>query len=354
MTRVACIDIGTVTARLAIADVEGGRVARLGKQSTICNLGEGVDATRMLKQEAMERVFMAAHEYVESARQAGVQGICCTLTSAARDAGNSAELGAALASLGLEPMVIPGEIEGALTFLGVAQDFHDQRILVADNGGGSTELACGSLNGNVLDLGFVKSVDVGCRRLTEKFFAGEGPATADQVAAAHAYAAEFFGPVVEKGGLKAAGCAAGPAGPADGAAAATDAPGTLVVTGGTVTTLVALDLALNPYDPSRVHLARLSRQRVEALEARLASLTVAERAELPGIQAKRAPVILGGATAVLELMRQTGFDELTVSESDLLFGLSLVAAATIEGAPSAVVWKPIMKTLGSTGERAAE
>ncbi len=347
MTRVACIDIGTVTARLAIADVEGGRVARLGKQSTICNLGEGVDATRMLKQEAMERVFMAAHEYVESARQAGVQGICCTLTSAARDAGNSAELGAALVSLGLEPMVIPGEIEGALTFLGVAQDFHDQRILVADNGGGSTELACGSLNGNVLDLGFVKSVDVGCRRLTEKFFAGEGPATADQVAAAHAYAAEFFGPVVEKDGLKAAGCAAGDA-------SATDAPGTLVVTGGTVTTLVALDLALNPYDPSCVHLARLSRQRVEALEARLASLSVAERAELPGIQPKRAPVILGGATAVLELMRQTGFDELTVSESDLLFGLSLVAAATIEGAPSAVVWKPIMKTLGSTGERAAE
>lgn len=347
MTRVACIDIGTVTARLAIADVEGGRVARLGKQSTICNLGEGVDATRMLKQEAMERVFMAAHEYVESARQAGVQGICCTLTSAARDAGNSAELGAALASLGLEPMVIPGEIEGALTFLGVAQDFHDQRILVADNGGGSTELACGSLNGNVLDLGFVKSVDVGCRRLTEKFFAGDGPAAADQVAAAHAYAAEFFGPVVEKGGLKAAGCAAGDA-------SATDAPGTLVVTGGTVTTLVALDLALSPYDPSRVHLARLSRQRVEALEARLASLSVAERAELPGIQPKRAPVILGGATAVLELMRQTGFDELVVSESDLLFGLSLVAAATIEGAPSAVVWKPIMKTLGSTGERAAE
>ncbi len=347
MTRVACIDIGTVTARLAIADVEGGRVARLGKQSTICNLGEGVDATRMLKQEAMERIFMAAHEYVESARQAGVQGICCTLTSAARDAGNSAELGAALASLGLEPMVIPGEIEGALTFLGVAQDFHDQRILVADNGGGSTELACGSLNGNVLDLGFVKSVDVGCRRLTEKFFAGEGPATAGQVAAAHAYAAEFFGPVVEKGGLKAAGCAVGDP-------SATEALGTLVVTGGTVTTLVALDLALNPYDPSRVHLARLSRQRVEALEARLASLSVAERAELPGIQAKRAPVILGGATAVLELMRQTGFDELTVSESDLLFGLSLVAAATIEGAPSAVVWKPIMKTLGSTGERAAE
>ncbi len=339
MTRVACIDIGTVTARLAIADVEAGRVVRLGKQSTICNLGEGVDASHMLKQEAMERVFLACRGYVEAAREAGVQGICCTLTSAARDAKNAGELGAALASLGLEPMVIPGQIEGALTFLGVAQDFRDQRILVADNGGGSTELACGSLNGNVLDLGFVESVDVGCRRLTEKFFSASPTAGEKDLAAAHACAAERFAPVVERGGLAAGGA---------------DAPTTLVVTGGTVTTLVALDLALDPYDPSRVHLARLSRQKVAELEARLAALTVDQRAALPGIQAKRAPVILGGASAVLELMDQTGFDQLTVSESDLLFGLSLVAAATLEGAPSAVVWKPIMKTLEPGGKQAAK
>ncbi len=340
MTRVACIDIGTVTARLAIADVEAGRVVRLGKQSTICNLGEGVDATRVLKQEAMERVFIACRGYVEAAREAGVQGICCTLTSAARDAKNAGELGCALASLGLEPMVIPGQIEGALTFLGVAQDFADQRILVADNGGGSTELACGSLTGRVLDLDFVESVDVGCRRLTEKFFSAAATAGEKDLAAAHAYAAEFFAPAVERGGLAAGN--------------GEKAPRALVVTGGTVTTLVALDLALDPYDPSRVHLARLSRQKVEELEARLAALTVEERAKLPGIQAKRAPVILGGASAVGELMRQTGFDELVVSESDLLFGLSLVAAATLEGAPSAVVWKPIMKTLAPGGGQAAE
>lgn len=339
MTRVACIDIGTVTARLAIADVEAGRVARLGKQSTICNLGEGVDASHVLKQEAMERVFLACRGYVEAAREAGVQGICCTLTSAARDAKNAGELGAALASLGLEPMVIPGQIEGALTFLGVAQDFRDQRILVADNGGGSTELACGSLNGNVLDLGFVESVDVGCRRLTEKFFSAAPTAGEKDLAAAHACAAEYFAPAVERGSLAAGGA---------------NSPATLVVTGGTVTTLVALDLALVPYDPSRVHLARLSRQKVAQLEARLAALTVDERAQLPGIQAKRAPVILGGASAVLELMDQTGFDQLTVSESDLLFGLSLVAAATLEGAPSAVVWKPIMKTLEPGGGQAVK
>ena len=337
MTRVACIDIGTVTARLAVADVSGGRVTRMGKQSQICNLGEGVDATHRLSQGAMERVYAAAAAYVGAAAKAGCQGICCTLTSAARDAENSAELGAALASLGLEPMVIPGEVEGALTFLGVAQDFGGQKILVADNGGGSTELAMGSLNDGVLDLGFVRSVDVGCRRLTDKFFSASELPSQDDLAAAHEFAGSLFGPAVEQGCLHAATTGDD--------ASSGGAPTRLVVCGGTVTTMVALNLALDPYDPSRVHLASLSRQQVEAIEEKLAGLTVEQRAELPGIQTKRAPVILGGVSAVLELMRQTGFDQLTVSESDLLFGLSLAAAATLEGQPSPVVWKPVMRPL---------
>ena len=169
MTRVACIDIGTVTARLAVADVEGGHVVRLAKRSQICNLGQDVDKTHRLRQDAMERVFGCVAAYVEEARRAGATSACCTLTSAARDAQNARELGAALASLGLEPMVIPGAVEGSLTFLGVAQDFVGHRILVADNGGGSTELAMGCLGTDgILELDFVRSVDVGCRRLTER------------------------------------------------------------------------------------------------------------------------------------------------------------------------------------------
>ena len=334
--RLACIDIGTVTARLAVADVEGGRVVRLAKHSEICNLGEGVDATGRLRQEAMERVFACARGYVDSAREAGAVAACCTLTSAARDAENARELGAALDSLGLDPLIIPGEVEGALTFLGVAQDFRGRRLLVADNGGGSTELACGSLGEDgTFELAFVRSVDVGCRRVTEKFLASEGPASKDELASAHAFAAHAFAPVVEEGGLWAAGSGR----------SAADAPELLVVCGGTVTSLVAIDKGLEPYDSSKVHLCALPRERVEALEARLAALTVEERAALPGLQAKRAPVMLGGAVAVSELMRQTGFESLTASESDLLFGLALAAAATLSGTESPVGWKPTMRPL---------
>lgn len=87
MTRVACIDIGTVTARLAVADVEGGRVTRMLKQSTICNLGEGLTRTGMIAEAAAGRVLACVDSYLAAARQARAPRICCTLTSAARDAG---------------------------------------------------------------------------------------------------------------------------------------------------------------------------------------------------------------------------------------------------------------------------
>ena len=333
MTRVACIDIGTVTARLAVADVECGRVARLIKHSEICNLGEGVDATGRLRDDAIGRVFSCVRGYVALAVEAGAPAACCTLTSAARDAENSDEMVSALESLGLSPLVIPGRIEGSLTFLGVAQDFRGRRILVADNGGGSTELALGSLGEDgALDLSYVRSVDVGCRRVTEKYLQAALLPTADDLAAAHAFVAEGFAPAVEEGGLWAAGSER----------AVADAPEALVVCGGTVTSLVAVDAEMEPYDSARVHLAGLTREKVEALEKRLASLTVEQRAELPGLQAKRAPVILGGAVAISELMRQTSFSTLQASESDLLFGLALTAAASLDGTASPVGWRPEM------------
>ena len=336
MTRLACIDIGTVTARLAVADVEDGRVVRLAKHSEICNLGQDVDATGRLNEEAMARVIACVRGYVVSAREAGATAACCTLTSAARDAENSAALVGQLTALGLEPLVIPGQVEGALTFLGVVRDFPGQTILVADNGGGSTELACGRVRDDgTLDLRFVRSIDVGCRRVTEKFLTPSGPDAPEALAAAHEFAAAAFGPAVREGALFSA----------DAACAAPDAPAMLVVTGGTVTTLVAVEKALVPYDPSQVHLATLSRETLERLEARLAALTVEERAALPGIQPKRAAVIVGGVVAVGELMRQTGFSELTVSESDLLFGLATVADAALRGTGSPVGWVPAMRPL---------
>jgi exopolyphosphatase/guanosine-5'-triphosphate,3'-diphosphate pyrophosphatase len=330
MKRVSCIDLGTVTARLAVADVEEGRVVRLAKQSTIVDLGEGLSATGRISEAAKERVLTCVDSYLMAAHAAGAPVMCVTMTSAARDAENSDELLAQFAARGLAAQVIPGEVEGMLTLLGIAQDFPGTPVLIADNGGGSTEFALGSMVDGAIDLSFVRSIDVGCRRITERFLSEreDGVATDEGLAAAHAFARELFAPL--SGMLGEARVRAE----------------RLVACGGTVTSLVAMDAELVPYDSAFVHLHELTLEQVERLEAKLAPMTVVERAQLPGLQPKRAAVILGGAIAVAEFMKATGFDMLTVSESDLLFGLALTAAATVAGEKSPVGWTPTLTALG--------
>jgi exopolyphosphatase/guanosine-5'-triphosphate,3'-diphosphate pyrophosphatase len=211
-----------------VADVVAGKVARLHKRSTICDLGENLTQTGVIGPAAKERVLTCVDAYLEEARRLGVARICCTLTSAARDAGNSSELLDAFARRGLDAQVIPGEVEGRLTLLGVCQDFPGALVLVADNGGGSTELALGRLADGVLDARAVRSVDVGCRRITERCLPGDGPATPEQLSAAHAFARRPFAATVADLGLKDCGAER------------------LVVTGGTATSLIAIRDGLVP------------------------------------------------------------------------------------------------------------
>ena len=358
MVRVASIDIGTVSVRLAVADVENGKVLRCAKQSRICDLGEGLASSGKLSQAACERVVATVDDYLSAAKGAGATRACCTLTSAARDASNSNDLICELENRGLHPEVIPGRVEGSLTFLGVARDFPGQRIVVADNGGGSTELAVGSLAVSAegvpdnLNLEFVRSSDVGCRRVTEQCLPGDGPATEAMLADARSFCDARFEadiPWHEDGSPRSSqdGTAALADHRGDNPSCGVARPTRLVAVGGTVTSLVAIDAALDPYDSSFVHLHELTAQQVDGLIDMLAQLNVEERRHIIGLQAKRAPVILAGAVAIRELMRTTGFDRLTVSESDLLFGLSAVAAAAAGDAEgvSPVNWLPQLTCL---------
>ena len=341
----AAIDIGTVTARLALAQVEDGRVIRMAKYTEIVNLGEGVDTAKRLLPVAIHRCVGCVSSYVDHARKEGAEAVVCTLTSAARDAENAPDLGMGLASLGLEPMIIPGEIEGALTFLGVSHDFENHRILVADSGGGSTELVVGTLagqpvaqgagqqlggqqlGGQQLDINFVESVDLGCRRLTERFNLSSDHSSAEDIDGAHKMAAQMMSEAIERAQQQ---CAA---------------PELLVGVGGTATSLIAIRDHLDPYDPAKVHLNHISFDEVLQIEGLLASKTLKEREDITGLQAKRAPVMLAGVILLAELMKNSGFKHLVVSESDLLFGLVITAAAVHQGKQSPVIWQPILRPL---------
>lgn len=336
----AAIDIGTVTARLALAQVEDGRVIRMAKYTQIVNLGEGVDKAKRLLPEAIHRCVGCVSSYVDCAKKEGAEAVVCTLTSAARDAENAPDLGMGLASLGLEPMIIPGEIEGALTFLGVSHDFENHRILVADSGGGSTELVVGTLMGQSvvqdtnqqldskqLDINFVESVDLGCRRLTERFNLSSDYPLAKDIDGAHQMAAQMMSEAINRAQKQ---CAV---------------PELLVGVGGTATSLIAIRDHLDPYDPSKVHLNHISLDEVSQIEGLLASKTLKEREDITGLQAKRAPVMLAGTILLAELMKSSGFKHLVVSESDLLFGLVVTAAAVYQGKQSPVIWEPILRPL---------
>lgn len=346
----AAIDIGTVTARLALAQVEDGRVIRMAKYTEIVNLGEGVDTTKRLLPEAIHRCVGCVSSYVDHARKEGAEAVVCTLTSAARDAENAPDLGMGLASLGLEPMIIPGEIEGALTFLGVSHDFENHRILVADSGGGSTELVVGTLvgqsaaqgagqqlegqqlegqqlGGQQIDINFVESVDLGCRRLTERFNLSADHPSAEHIDGAHQMAAQMMSEAISRAQQQ---CVA---------------PELLVGVGGTATSLIAIRDHLDPYDPSKVHLNHISLDEVSQIEGLLASKTLKEREDITGLQAKRTPVMLAGTILLAELMKNSGFKHLVVSESDLLFGLVITAAAVHQGKQSPVIWQPILRPL---------
>ncbi len=317
--RIASIDLGTVSSRLLIATVVDGAIVESSKQTVITDLGEGVDATGRLAPAAIERVLAACAGFVSQLAEARPDAVCTTLTSAARDAENGDELLQGLRDLGLCPQVIPGEVEAALTFYGVAHDFCGERIAVADSGGGSTELAAGAyLPGSSLKLAHVQSLNIGCRRVTDRFFSAQPP-VADEIEAAAAWAAEQFAAYWDAAGER---------------------PERLVAVGGTVTTLVAMTERMSVYDSSRVHLHALSADDVRACIDTMAALSVDQIAELPGVQAKRAPVLLGGAVIIRELMRAGGYRELTVSENSLLAGMAATMFEVLTGQAPVIGWVP--------------
>jgi exopolyphosphatase/guanosine-5'-triphosphate,3'-diphosphate pyrophosphatase len=298
MTRVAAVDLGTNSTRLLVADVAGGRVDELARETRITRLGEGVDRRRRLLPVPIARVRNCLSDYRRQAESLGAERTLLVATSAVRDAENGeAFLGEIEWSYGFATRLVSGEEEAALTYRGVATGRPVKPgTIVVDLGGGSTELVADGLR---------VSLDIGSVRLTERFLDSDPPMPAeleDAAGAVRSLLAERVPDDVREETRAAIGVA------------------------GTVTTLAALDLGLVEYDPERVDGHRISVAAVDEQLRRLAAVPLAERRELPGLEPERAPVIVGGVLIVGELLRHFGLDELEVSERDLLDGIALEAA----------------------------
>jgi exopolyphosphatase/guanosine-5'-triphosphate,3'-diphosphate pyrophosphatase len=291
----ATIDIGTNTTLLLVAH-SAPSVEVLDERAEITRLGRGIGREGALDAQAIERTLAVLRDFAAIARRHGAP-IAAVGTEALRRAPNAAAfLGPAAEILGTAVEVIDGQREAALTFQAVVASFPDVRtgsLVVVDIGGGSTEIVVAT-DGAV---GFRTSLPLGSVRLTEAFVRND-PATRDEQAAI--------------------------AGAID--AAIKDVPfpprsATLVGVAGTVTSLAAMALSLQSYDPARVHGYRLSRGNLGREITRLCAATQAEREKMIGLDPRRADVILAGALILDRIAAAAGVAEMRVSDRGIRWGL---------------------------------
>jgi exopolyphosphatase/guanosine-5'-triphosphate,3'-diphosphate pyrophosphatase len=299
--RVAVIDIGTNSTRLLVADVAGGRVSPVERRSTVTRLGRGVDLSGRLSAEAIEDVCAAIGDYVGILEELGAETVDAIATSAVRDAGNGSAFIAELRErFALSARVLDGAEEARATYLGATSEaLPSEPTLVVDIGGGSTELVVGT----GCEISFHDSLQAGVVRHTERCIGSDPPAAGEL----EALAGDVRGLIEESLG--------------SGVEASQG-----IAVAGTPTSLAAVEMELEPYDPTRVHGHVLALPSIQRMLSRLASAPLAERVEIPGMHPDRAPTIVAGVVILVETMRAFGLEAIAVSEHDILYGTALAAA----------------------------
>lgn len=302
MTVAAAIDCGTNTIKLMVATLgpDGAEVHE--RETRMVRLGQGVDRTGRLADEALARAFAAIDEYAALIAQCSIDGhpverIRFCATSAARDAANGEVFAAGVRErLGIDPEVVSGDEEARLAYDGAVRNLRQapaEPVLVIDIGGGSTELIIGGRTPTG-----AHSMDIGSVRLHERHLDADPP-TPEQVAAATA----DIDAALDQ-------CPVRP-----------DEASTVVGVAGTILTVAAGVLDLPAYDRDAIDQTVLSRVDVHAMTERLLAMTVEERLALPYMHPGRADVIGAGALILDRVLRRTRAESLVASEADILDGI---------------------------------
>lgn len=302
--RVAAIDIGTNSTRLLVAEVAGGRVEELARRSIVTRLGDKVDESGRLDDEACERVLAALAEYREHADEIGVARLVAVATSAVRDAANGSSFRDRIErETGIDARVVDGAEEARLLFAGATygEARAAEPTVTIDIGGGSTEFVIGAGR----ELRFHASTQIGAVRHSERYLHSDPPA-ADEVAAL----ADEVAAIVENAVPEAERAAVSRA----------------VAVAGTPTSLAAVDLELEQFDPWKVHGHTISLGTLEELLEMLAAMPLAERREVRGLHPDRAATIVAGGVVLAQSLRCFGLDAVEVSEHDILYGMVLETA----------------------------
>ncbi|QTQ12056.1 Ppx/GppA family phosphatase [Treponema parvum] len=299
MSRKAIIDIGSNSIKFFVGELAADRTIKTVLDTNdIARLGEGLDSTGAISPEAMERNVASVAAFAKQAKELGADQIVSVGTMALRKASNSAEFVEKVKkTCGVEVQIIPGEEEARLSYLAILSGLpleEDADLVVFDTGGGSTEFIYGK--GTQMVKRF--SVNLGAVRITENYLKADPVSPADVQAAIAQIDKEF----------KEAGVNGKPA--------------QLVGMGGTVTSMGAVKHKMVKYDPSVIQGSRLTKKDIEEQIEEYSKRTVEQRKELPGLQPKRADVILAGACILKVITDRLGADGLTISDRGLRHGLA--------------------------------
>jgi exopolyphosphatase/guanosine-5'-triphosphate,3'-diphosphate pyrophosphatase len=295
--RLASVDIGSNTLLLLVVERgAGGQLVAVRDECRFGRLGQGLDRTGRLADEAVERSLAIAREFRAMLDVARAERVAAVGTQALREAANARDfVGPAEDILGVPIEIIAGEREAELVFASVAAAFPELArgdLVVADVGGASTEIIVGR-GGTISSL---VSVPIGAVRMSERHLTGDPP-TADQ---GRALIADI-----------------------DDALAALELPAgaALIGTAGTATTLASVEQKLRVYQADRVQGYRIARGEIERQLARFLELTVAEKRHLPGLEPQRADVIAGGVAIYARLAHRLGASEIITSDRGVRWGL---------------------------------
>ena len=293
---VAAIDIGTNSTNLLIVDRDGRTVER---RVTITRLGQGVDQSRHLSPEAIERTIICLSAYRDLLDQHDLPQLRIIASSASRDALNREEFfDQAEKVLGVRPELVSGEEEARLAYLGCTSHLvpDPNGHLIIDIGGGSTELIMGTSQ-----LSQAHSIDVGAVRITERHLRHDPPQP-EELLNAIGEVEDFFEDVLRTN-------------------PSMKLVRQIIGTAGTIVTVAAIEIGQQIFNANELHGFILTRDAIEDVFRTLATESLVDRRHNPGLPPERADVIVGGCCVLVALMRSLDAKELTVSTNNILDGV---------------------------------
>lgn len=297
MRKIAAVDLGTNSIRLMLCKVLNKKFISKSKEVITTRIGKNVDHTGHLTDKAMEKNIEAIKYFKKKAENYGAEKIIVFATSAIRDASNKEYfLEKVKNEVGIDIKVLNGKEEAAIGILGASYGFDNEKLLVIDVGGGSTELVLGC-NEKIL---YSTSINAGAVRMTEKYIKSNPIAQQDIDALEESLDRLFHDAIMQ---LK------------------DERIDRIIAIGGTATTAASIYHKLRVYDWEVIHNTILDQCFLNKIFDTLKSMTVKERYSIKGLQKERADIMPAGIFIIKYIMNKLDAEQIIISENDNLEGI---------------------------------